>query len=721
MIRIGMLHHRKDPRTVLKSYAYAAVAKAEGADFFYFSPRKVNFLNRTIHAYVLEDGDWVQKTVPFPDVIYNTGSPMKLSRSKQIVEKLKAEIPFTTHSIGNKWSVQRRLTEAKEFDQYLLPTEEVKDFATVLTYLQKYEKAIFKPKNGRKGQSIHLLECLADNQYLVKKDDLDSVYTKDQFQQLIKDSINREPFLIQPYIESVTKSGAAFDFRLHLQKDGNGKWVVTTIYPRIAPEGSIISNINNGGYTNYLEPFLKQEYGDDAFNMKRTLEHFSLSLAEHLDQLQYQYYEERLDELGFDVGVDKNQRLWVYEVNWRPGCPPAFYLELDVVKLMIQYAMYLAKEHKKGEEEPVKKLTFDRPIIGITGSAGKTTTKAFLASILKTRLTIFDSKDNWNTTDHTRQHAEEINDSHEAVVLEYAMAYPGVIKVHCEIIQPNISIITNIGLAHVGNFDSDIKGVAAAKSEIIHGMDPNGWLVLNADDDNSRFLETENFKGVIRTVGIHKSADYQAKNVTYGEKGMEFEMKLHGVNHAFKISMFGEHNVYNALSAIATADMLGFTASEIKEGLESFHHPVRRMRVYPLPSGVTMIDDTIHAHPPAVKAAIDVMKHIAKGRKVALLGRMPELGDKLEEEYQAVGRYAVDNGVDFLISYGYRADEIRKGALEAGLPEDRNVHFSVFEREECHALLQEILEPGDTILIKGASRLSLTETVQFLKQNQKEK
>ena len=127
MTLIGMLHHRKDPKTVIKSYAYAAVAKAEGAKFFYFSPGEVNFVNRSIRGQVYENGKWIERIMPFPDVIYNAGSPEKLAKSKEIIQKLKKEIPFTTHSIGNKWNVNERLKEAKEFSNYLIPTEVVKN------------------------------------------------------------------------------------------------------------------------------------------------------------------------------------------------------------------------------------------------------------------------------------------------------------------------------------------------------------------------------------------------------------------------------------------------------------------------------------------------------------------------------------------------------------------------------------------------------------------
>jgi len=149
--------------------------------------------------------------------------------------------------------------------------------------------------------------------------------------------------LIQPYIHCKTKSGNVFDFRLHVQKNGAGEWVNTAIYPRIGAPGSIVSNIFVGGSTNMLEPFLEQEFGNASTSIKQFLEAFALRLANHLDILQYQLFAEKLDEIGIDVGLDKNGKYWLFEVNWRPGCPPDFDLKLDVVKNMIHYAMYLAR------------------------------------------------------------------------------------------------------------------------------------------------------------------------------------------------------------------------------------------------------------------------------------------------------------------------------------------------------------------------------------------
>ena len=354
MTIIGMLHHRKDPETVMKAYAFAAVAAAEGASFFYFSPGEVNFSNRTINGQVYEKGRWQRKIMPFPNVIYNAGSPEKLTNSKEVIEKLKTDIPFTTFSIGNKWSVNRRLKEAKDFANYLIPTEIVKSTDHFFKFLSAFDKVVFKPIDGRKGKGIFFIEQQGDR-FSVKGESTNRIYGKSQLNGFIKQKLVKETFIVQPYIQSVTKSGQVFDFRLHVQKNGEGEWVITTIYPRIAPQGSIIANINSGGYTNYLDPFLEHEFKEEAFNLRKKLEYFSLSLAKHLDELQMEKFGEMIDEIGVDVGMDEQRKLWIYEVNWRPGCPPAFYLELDVVKNTIQYAIYLAK-NQQAIQSKIKEL-----------------------------------------------------------------------------------------------------------------------------------------------------------------------------------------------------------------------------------------------------------------------------------------------------------------------------------------------------------------------------
>ncbi len=345
---IGMLHHRKLPTTVTKSYAYAAVAKAEGAELLFFSPKGINQKEKTITGYIYVDGIWKKTVSRYPDVIYNTGSPLKLNKSKDIITELKKSIPFTTNSIGNKMNVYERLKEADEYTQYLIPSHYTKSFKSFFEWLNYYKKIVFKPVFGHKGEGIVFIERSNDKFHLIINS-VSYLYSWEKLKAYISKRLSQRMYIIQPYVNCNTKNGQSFDFRLHVQKDGNERWMITKIYPRMGEVGGIVSNINSGGSTKYLNPFLKQEFGDEYYNIKRYLEVFSLQLANHMDELQYDRYSERIDELGIDVGLDDRGKIWIFEVNWRPGCPPAFYLEMDTVRYMIKYALHLSKKYKEGQ------------------------------------------------------------------------------------------------------------------------------------------------------------------------------------------------------------------------------------------------------------------------------------------------------------------------------------------------------------------------------------
>ncbi|MDT9026121.1 MULTISPECIES: UDP-N-acetylmuramoyl-tripeptide--D-alanyl-D-alanine ligase [Rossellomorea] len=362
-----------------------------------------------------------------------------------------------------------------------------------------------------------------------------------------------------------------------------------------------------------------------------------------------------------------------------------------------------------------KDFSVERPIIAVTGSSGKTTTKSFIASILRTRWIIFESSDYWNRTDHTEKHQDEINFIHRAIVLEYGMAFPGVIQKHCKIIQPNIGAITNIGTAHIGNFNGDIRGIAAAKSELIKGMDRDGHLFLNGDDKNSKLLHTKNFTGVLKKVSIHSPSDYQAKNLRYSVEGISFDLKLSGKSHTFSIPYHGEFYVYNALLAIAISDLLGFKPEEIKQGLNEVKKPKHRLDVMQLKSNITLIDDTVHAFPDAMKGALDVLTKLEGEKKVAVLGSMAGFGDKHEAVHKEIGRYVAEKKIDYLFTYGNLSKNIGAGAREAGMNKQRIFHFNRHYMNELNAKLEKIIQPNWTILIKGASGLEMVDTVEYCK------
>lgn len=343
MTLIGMLHHRADPEKVRRAYMYSAVAKAEGVEFFYFTPGKVNIDKQTIKGKFYENGGWFEKDFPFPDAIYNASYPVS-EKAERIIDFLYDRIPFTSHSVGNKWSVYNRIKQGKDFAQYLIPTEEITEVKKITDMAERFPKIIMKPLSGHQGADIIFIEMHGNGKYKMNESDQISTYKKGELLDLMSDRIQQQQYLVQPFMSFQIKSGQVYDFRLHVQKNGDGKWTVTSIYPRIGTAGGITSNMGSGGYTAFLEVFLKREFDDSWYDIKRTLEQFSVKFAKHFESL---YDNVSFDEYGIDVGIDEHQKLWIIEVNWRPGPPVIFNCELDVAKNTIHYAKFLAGNKKK--------------------------------------------------------------------------------------------------------------------------------------------------------------------------------------------------------------------------------------------------------------------------------------------------------------------------------------------------------------------------------------
>lgn len=355
----------------------------------------------------------------------------------------------------------------------------------------------------------------------------------------------------------------------------------------------------------------------------------------------------------------------------------------------------------------------DRPTIAVTGSAGKTTTKSMIASILRQRWTIYESRDVNNTFINTEKSAKRLKDIHQAVVVEFGIVYFGHIIKHCGFIKPNIGVITNIGTAHIGNFGGDVTKLAQAKSELIQHMDQSGVFLFNADDENSKHLLINSFAGRVIKVGINKRAHYRAVKVVYTDEGMNFTVRLQGRNVPFFIPIFGVHNIYNALFAIAIGDLLGFSPEEIARGLQQYNKPVMRMVTTKLNNNITVIDDTFSANVHAMKAAIDVLTNVGKdGPKIGVFGNMKGLGVISKDAHRDIGQYAAMKKVDYLYTTGEDAMMISQAALEHGMPPENVLHFD--EKESLTQTLDH-LSPGATILVKGSRKSRMEDVVNYLK------
>ncbi|MGE5544211.1 MAG: YheC/YheD family protein [Bacillota bacterium] len=338
---VGMMHDKKDPAQVNKAYACAAVAKAESIPFYYFSPGEVDIKKEIIRGFIYEDGRWVQKTLRYPDVVYNTGSGYEVEHYPAI-EELENKLPFTTHAVGNKQRVYERLKRSKKYVENLPRTEVISSPSEPLQFLEQYNRVIIKPASGRQGTGVVFAEKTSRG-IRVTEAMQSRILSLEQFRRYIEEKVKIQRHLVQPYIKSITRYGLAYDIRLHVQKNGLGEWVFVAGFVRVAPPGTVVCNISQGGYFNYLKTFLIHEYGERSDGLRSKLKKFALGLARHLDEIHAEKFDTRLDELGIDVGIDENEHIWLYEVNWRPGSPPLLYLELDVVKNALEYAVYLAR------------------------------------------------------------------------------------------------------------------------------------------------------------------------------------------------------------------------------------------------------------------------------------------------------------------------------------------------------------------------------------------
>jgi glutathione synthase/RimK-type ligase-like ATP-grasp enzyme len=336
MAWIGMLHNRKKPFEVKRAYACAAVAKMEGIDFFYFSYRDIDFECEKINGWIYQDGSWQEKQLNFPTVIINISSP-KTSFQKTIYKQLKEKIPFTSHPVGNKMKVFKKIRDKSVFTSYLIPTYPLSKKVDLFSLLDQNQRIVIKPYKGHHGKKVLFVERMEVGKFKITNGLKVETYNLDQFNLFIEELEKEQKYLVQPFIECRSKIGLSYDFRLHVQKNGFGKWEINLIYPRISGNHKLISNVSSGGYRGELVSFLQEQFGHEYFNMKRLLEQFALSFASHFEGL----YEHSFDELGIDVGIDQEHKLWIYEVNWRPG---AKHREFEVAKNLVKYAEYLAEK-----------------------------------------------------------------------------------------------------------------------------------------------------------------------------------------------------------------------------------------------------------------------------------------------------------------------------------------------------------------------------------------
>jgi UDP-N-acetylmuramoyl-tripeptide--D-alanyl-D-alanine ligase len=343
-----------------------------------------------------------------------------------------------------------------------------------------------------------------------------------------------------------------------------------------------------------------------------------------------------------------------------------------------------------------KKFSF--PVVGITGSNGKTTTKEMLAGIFRQQGPVLKNEGNLNNHIGVPLTLLGLNASHKAAVVEMGMSAPGEIDTLARLVKPTIGVITNIGPAHLEFFGS-LEKIARAKGELLGHIQSDGAVVLNADDQFCQFLRSKTGNRVVM-FGIENQADVKASNITQGENFTDFVLAAEGSSEKVQLRTVGRHNVYNAIAAAAAAIAAGIPADVVKYGLDDFVPVAMRSEIKQL-KGRTIFADYYNANPASMEAALEVLVSMKSGKKaVAVLGDMLELGTSSAEAHVKIGETAARLGIDILIALGQLSQHTVEGARAAGMSREK-----IFEAPEHHAaaeLLRNHSSPGDVILIKGS-------------------
>jgi UDP-N-acetylmuramoyl-tripeptide--D-alanyl-D-alanine ligase len=335
--------------------------------------------------------------------------------------------------------------------------------------------------------------------------------------------------------------------------------------------------------------------------------------------------------------------------------------------------------------------------VAVTGSAGKTTTKDAIAHLLAAELAVGKTGGNLNNHVGLPLSILRLADDARVAVLELGMNHAGEIRGLAAIARPDIGVVTNVGYAHVENFDS-IDGVAAAKRELIESLPADGVAVLNADDARvARFREVHPGRSV--TFGFSESADVRACSVEHGGTSARPTTRFHALGVDFETGLSGRHAVLNLLASIAVANVLGIAPEKLVEPVRTF--TVGKMRGEKLDrNGIVIWNDCYNSNPEAARSMIEVLRDTPAHRRIAVLGEMLELGNAARELHRELGRYVARQGIDFLIGVHGEAHAMVGAAVGAGLPQSAAHFFE--EAAAAGDFVRGIAQPGDAVLFKGS-------------------
>ncbi|MEW6726718.1 MAG: UDP-N-acetylmuramoyl-tripeptide--D-alanyl-D-alanine ligase [Bacillota bacterium] len=352
------------------------------------------------------------------------------------------------------------------------------------------------------------------------------------------------------------------------------------------------------------------------------------------------------------------------------------------------------------------------PAIAVTGSTGKTTAKDMIAAVLAVRFRVLATTGNFNNEIGVPLTLLELNEKHQAAVVEMGMRGPGEIARLASIAEPHGAVITNVGETHIERLGS-VENIARAKGEALDFIGKDGFALLNAD---SPYLaeQAQRCRGRVRFFGTSPAAAIRLLAYQHADGGSRNVVSVDGHEYRLELPVPGRHNAVNALAAIGAGLEMGMDFASIQQGLSRLQLSPMRQAIVDL-GGVTVLNDAYNANPASMRAALAVLKEMAGTRPtVAVLGNMFELGERAQAAHYEVGEACAREGVGYLVTVGNLARETARGALENGMAEDRVRPCA--DNEEALNALKELLKGHEFVLVKGSRGMKMETVVAGLEQ-----
>lgn len=353
------------------------------------------------------------------------------------------------------------------------------------------------------------------------------------------------------------------------------------------------------------------------------------------------------------------------------------------------------------------RMRFSIPVVAITGSSGKTTTKEMIGAVLSTQMPIVITEKNFNNEIGLPKTLLQLDESHEACVVEMGMRGFGQIEELAKIAKPTIGVVTNVGTSHIELLGSQ-DGIAKAKGELIVELPENGYAILNSDDKKVAAMASLTKANCI-TYGQNPSSTVAAMEVTYRRNGMHCKAKVFDQLCTFFLPMVGIHNIYDALAAVAVGKLLGINDSKMVKALGEFTSlPMRQEIINCGP--LVLFNDAYNANPSSMAEAIRSFGQLEGKRKIAMIGDMLELGEYSEQAHREIGALLAEEEFAMVFAYGEASRFVAEAAKEGGVP----VVAHALSHEELAEIYKEKADKGDTVLIKGSRGMTMEKMAELI-------